>query len=73
MGKRTSTVIFWIVMVITVSVSNGTVNLLLKFQEIRFAVTPIYISLFVLYLSVIATEIVLFLVSGIRLVYVIKS
>ena len=82
MGRKTSTALFWIVMVITaiamflaiaLSVSNGTVNLLLKIQEIRFDVTPIYLSLFVLYLSIIATEIVIFLASGIRLVYVIRK
>lgn len=82
MSKKAYTIIFWFVMVVTViavtvqiilAILNGLINLLIKIQEIKFDVTPIYISLFIVYIAINITEIIIFLASGIRLIYVVRK
>ena len=54
-------------------ISNALVNLLKKTGDLKFDVTPIYASLFIVYISISIFQVVIFTSSGIRLIQTIKK
>src|SRR3989338_11277917 len=65
--------IFACLSTLTFSLSNAIVNVLRKMGEIKFDVTPIYITLFIIYITINFVQIGIFIVTGCRLIYVIRK
>nr|CAG4711181.1 unnamed protein product [Naegleria fowleri] len=82
MSFKTYNILFWTVSVITaiaatiffaLVIVNGIINLLLKMRILRVDPIPIYIVLFLIYVSVMMLETILFVSIGARLLHVVRK